>query len=58
MVMTDARRIEANDGSRDPVGSLSERLQLAVASGDDVHHGVRVLGDDQESDRDRQAVRG
>jgi len=58
MVMTDARRIEANDGGRDPVGGLGERLRLAVASGDDVHHGVRVVGDDQQPDRDRQAVRG
>ena len=48
MVMTDARRIEANDGGRDPVGGLGERLQLTIASGDDVHHGVRVVGDDQQ----------
>ena len=51
MVRTDARPIEANDGSRDPIGGLGERLRLAVASGDDVHHGVRVVGDDQEPDR-------
>jgi hypothetical protein len=56
MVRTDARPIEANDGSRDPVGGLSERVQFAAAF-NDVHHRVRVVGDDQESDRNRQAVR-
>ena len=59
MVMTNAPSIEANNGSRDSVDSYGERLQLAVPTGaDDVHHGVRVVGDDQEPDRDRQAVRG
>ena len=43
----DARPIEANDGSRDPIGGLGQRLRLAVASCDDVHHGVGVVGDDQ-----------
>jgi hypothetical protein len=46
MVNCDARPIEANDGSRDPIGGLGERLRLAVASGNDVHHGFRVVVDD------------
>jgi len=59
MVMSDARPIEANNGSRDSVGGHGERLQRAIAAGaDDVHHGVRVVGDDQEPDRDWQAIRG
>ena len=59
MVMTDARPIEANNGSRDSVGGHGERLRFAIAPGAyDVHHGVRVVGDDQKPDRDRQAVRG
>jgi len=54
MVLTDAPSIEANNGSRDSVDSHGERLQFAIPPGaDDVHHGVRVVGDDQEPDRDR-----
>ena len=56
MVSTDAQPTEADDSLRDPIGGLGERLQLAVASGDDFHHGVRLVGDDQEPDRDRKAV--
>jgi hypothetical protein len=54
MVVTDARPIQANNGSRDFVGSHGERLQRAIApSTDDVDHGVRVVGDDQEPHRNR-----
>jgi hypothetical protein len=50
MVMTDARPIQANYGSRDSVGDHGERLQRAIApcSGN-IDNGVRVVGDDQES---------
>ena len=59
MVMTDAWPIRANNGSRDFVGGHGEWLQRAVTPGtDDVDHGVRVVSNDQEPDRDRQAVRG
>jgi hypothetical protein len=47
MVSADAQPIEADDGRRDPAGGLGERLQLAVARGNDVHYGVRVIVDDR-----------
>ena len=46
IVNCDARPIETNDGSRDPIGGLGEWMRLAVASGDDVDHGVRIVVDD------------
>jgi hypothetical protein len=59
MVMTDARPIQANNGSRDSAGGHGEWLQRATAPGtDDIDHGVRIVSNDQEPDCDRQAVRG
>jgi hypothetical protein len=57
MVGINGRPIEANDGSRDADGDPGNWLQLPTAS-HDVHHRVRVIGDHQEPDYDRQAVRG
>jgi hypothetical protein len=57
MVITDARPIRANNGSRDSLGGHGEWLQRAITPGtDDIHHGVRIVGDDQEPHCDRQAI--
>lgn len=53
MVMTDAGPIQAKYGTRDSVGDHGKWLQRAVAPRpDNIDHGVRVVGDDQESYRD------
>jgi hypothetical protein len=57
MVITDARPIRANNGSRDCLGGHGEWLQRAITPGtDDIDHGVRIVGNDQEPHCDRQAI--
>jgi hypothetical protein len=53
MVKTDDWPFEAQNRCRDALGDFGERVWRSVESDDDVHHRVRVVLDDQESDRDR-----